>query len=203
MAATIERTQEYETHNRQFCSRLIEYLLIMFKFQVYPLSFNERWKTDHLLQSSQCEIALGLAANAIKNATSEIPRHAQLEDKLGKYCGLVLYMKEMDEERYQKLCAVSGEDRYEWHGTQPTTMSPQNYFSAVSDLHSKEVAGYLSTLTTKLKKSNDDDKYDGCKLDHFTLCVRFLLNALPLLQLSPLWQQLRQTRAGPLHDQRR
>lgn len=55
----------------------------------------------------QCEIALGLAANAIKNSTLEIPRHSQLEDKLGKYCGLVLYMKEMDEERYQKLCAVS------------------------------------------------------------------------------------------------
>lgn len=34
MAATIERTQEYETNNRQFCSRLSEYLLIMFKFQV-------------------------------------------------------------------------------------------------------------------------------------------------------------------------
>jgi hypothetical protein len=34
MAATIERTQEYETHNMQFCSRLIEYLLIMFKYQV-------------------------------------------------------------------------------------------------------------------------------------------------------------------------
>lgn len=34
MAATTERTQEYETHNRQFCSRLSEYLLIMFKFQV-------------------------------------------------------------------------------------------------------------------------------------------------------------------------
>lgn len=34
MTATIERTQEYETNNRQFCSRLSEYLLIMFKFQV-------------------------------------------------------------------------------------------------------------------------------------------------------------------------
>lgn len=34
MAATIERTQEYETHNRQFCSRVSEYLQIMFKFQV-------------------------------------------------------------------------------------------------------------------------------------------------------------------------
>lgn len=109
MAATIERTQEYETHNMQFCSRLIEYLLIMFKYQVRmstPKANSERLITPCF--DCQCELALGLAANAIKNATPEIPRHAQLEDKLGKYCGLVLYMKEMDEERYQKLCAVSG-----------------------------------------------------------------------------------------------
>lgn len=46
-----------------------------------------------------------------------------------------------------------------------TTLYSQNYFSAVSDLHSKEVAGYLSTLTGKLKKANDEDKFDGCKLD--------------------------------------
>lgn len=52
-------------------------------------------------------MAISLAAEAVKNATPEIPKHTQLEDKLGKYCGLVLYMKEMDEERYQKLCAVS------------------------------------------------------------------------------------------------
>ncbi|GHJ89203.1 hypothetical protein NliqN6_5605 [Naganishia liquefaciens] len=121
MAATIERTQEYETNNRQFCSRLSEYLLIMFKFQ--------------------CEMALSLAADALKTVPPEIPKHAQLEDKLGKYCGLVLYMKEMDEERYQKLCA--------------------NYFSTVSDLHSKEVVGYLGSLTAKLKRPTDEDKQDG------------------------------------------
>ena len=52
-------------------------------------------------------MALSLAADALKSVPPEIPKHTQLEDKLGKYCGLVLYMKEMDEERYQKLCAVS------------------------------------------------------------------------------------------------
>lgn len=52
-------------------------------------------------------MAISQAADAVKSATPEIPKHTQLEDKLGKYCGLVLYMKEMDEERYQKLCAVS------------------------------------------------------------------------------------------------
>ena len=30
-----------------------------------------------------------------------------MEQKLGMYCGLILYMIEMDEERYQKLCTVT------------------------------------------------------------------------------------------------
>lgn len=34
MAATMQNMQEYDTHNRQFCTRLVEYLSIMFKFQV-------------------------------------------------------------------------------------------------------------------------------------------------------------------------
>jgi len=29
-----------------------------------------------------------------------------MEQKLGMYCGLILYMIEMDEDRYQKLCTV-------------------------------------------------------------------------------------------------
>lgn len=46
------------------------------------------------------------------------------------------------------------------------TKSPQqNYFSTVSDLHSKEVVGYLASLMTKLRRANDEDKYDGCKSD--------------------------------------
>lgn len=36
MAAAAGRKDEYETHNRQFCLRLVEYLMIMIKFQVSP-----------------------------------------------------------------------------------------------------------------------------------------------------------------------
>lgn len=36
--------------------------------------------------------------------------HKQLEQYLGRYGGLMLYLKEMDEATYGKLCAV-GEDR--------------------------------------------------------------------------------------------
>lgn len=34
MAAAAGRKDEYETYNRQFCLRLVEYLMIMIKFQV-------------------------------------------------------------------------------------------------------------------------------------------------------------------------
>ena len=33
--------------------------------------------------------------------------HKELEDYLGKYCGLMLYLREMDEDKYSKICAVS------------------------------------------------------------------------------------------------
>jgi Exocyst complex component Sec3 len=36
MAATMERLQEYRTHNLQFCKRLYEYSSIMFTAQVRP-----------------------------------------------------------------------------------------------------------------------------------------------------------------------
>lgn len=36
-----------------------------------------------------------------------IVNHQELESYLGRYCGLMLYLKEMDESRYSKVCAVS------------------------------------------------------------------------------------------------
>lgn len=36
MAATMERLDEYRTHNAQFCKRILDYLSIMFTAQVMP-----------------------------------------------------------------------------------------------------------------------------------------------------------------------
>jgi hypothetical protein len=38
-----------------------------------------------------------------------IKDHLSMETKLEKYAGLILYMRELDEDRYQKLCAVSSQ----------------------------------------------------------------------------------------------
>lgn len=35
-----------------------------------------------------------------------LPSHQGLEKSLGDYSGLITYLKEMDEDRYSKLCAV-------------------------------------------------------------------------------------------------
>lgn len=42
MAATMERLEEYRTHNIQFCKRLYDYLCIMFTTQVRANSPNAR-----------------------------------------------------------------------------------------------------------------------------------------------------------------
>ena len=36
-----------------------------------------------------------------------LPSHASMEDFLGRYCGLMLFVKEIDQNRYQQICAVS------------------------------------------------------------------------------------------------
>jgi hypothetical protein len=36
-----------------------------------------------------------------------IIQHQDIEEYLGRYCGLMLYLKEMDEAIYGRLCAVS------------------------------------------------------------------------------------------------
>lgn len=48
-----------------------------------------------------------LADKDAKSANPIIKNHLSMEKNLVKYAGLILYMKELDEDRYQKLCAVS------------------------------------------------------------------------------------------------
>lgn len=35
-----------------------------------------------------------------------LPSHATMEDFLGRYCGLMLFVKEIDYARYQQICTV-------------------------------------------------------------------------------------------------
>ena len=88
MAATMERLQEYRTHNQQFCKRMVDFLSIMFKYQ-----------GDMLLGKNN-------GVEGIEKGRPVIIQHESLEAYLGRYSGLMLYLKEMDEDKYSKICAV-------------------------------------------------------------------------------------------------
>ena len=60
--------------------------------------------------ASQAKLLLGdnngLTPGSARTKPTLVP-HAELEAYLGRYSGLMLYLKEMDESVYGKLCAVS------------------------------------------------------------------------------------------------
>lgn len=37
----------------------------------------------------------------------QLPAHDSMEDFLGRYCGLMLFVKEIDSGRYSQICSVS------------------------------------------------------------------------------------------------
>ena len=90
MAATMERLEEYRQYNNQFCKRLMDFLFIMFTAQ------------GNLLLGENN----GLVSSSEKGGLV-ILDHKPIESYLGRYVGLILYMKEMDESKYSKVCGVS------------------------------------------------------------------------------------------------
>ncbi|KAF5388572.1 hypothetical protein D9757_004587 [Collybiopsis confluens] len=118
MAATMERLQEYKTHNGQFCKRVFDYLSIMF--------------------TAQSKMLLGDSDGVQKdrNGRPKIIPHTNFEEYAGRYSGLMLYLKEMDETIYGKLCAA--------------------YFSAASALHGTQIKAVLSTNLAYVKRGVED-----------------------------------------------
>ena len=102
----MERLEEYRTHNGQFCKRVLDFLSIMFIAQVSAFSLCP----DPTHFFSKANLLLGDSNGVEERGSSGIPsltNHSELEQYIGLYSGLVLYLKEMDESRYAKLCAVS------------------------------------------------------------------------------------------------
>lgn len=86
MAAASERVGEYRAKASQFSKRVFDFLSIMFKFQV-----------DQVLNPKDPSTRPGKGT---------LPSHSGLEDFLGRYCGLMLFIKEIDQQRYQQICSV-------------------------------------------------------------------------------------------------
>ncbi|KAJ7048537.1 exocyst complex component Sec3-domain-containing protein [Mycena amicta] len=124
MAATMERLQEYRTHNAQFCKRVFDFLSIMFTAQ------------SQMLLGSTDGVTKADARGRLK-----IIAHQDLERYLGRYAGLMLYLKEMDEKVYAKLCAA--------------------YFSASSSLHNMQIKALTSAYMKLVKKASEEDQEQG------------------------------------------
>lgn len=123
MAATMERLEEYKTHNAQFCKRLFDFLSIMFTAQ-----------SKLLLGDNDAVIKSGRGRPTLRD-------HRDFETYLARYCGLIVYLKEMDESVYAKLCAA--------------------YFSAASELHKPQMKTFFIACSGLVKKGTDEDDSFG------------------------------------------
>ncbi|GAA6059402.1 hypothetical protein JCM10212_003634 [Sporobolomyces blumeae] len=123
MAAASERVGEYRTKASQFCKRIFDFLSIMFKFQI-----------DQILNPKDPTLQAKLKAG-------QLPSHAAMEDFLGRYCGLMLFVKEIDATRYGQICSA--------------------YFSAMSGLHRHELQELLSNLKKQVKRASEDELDGG------------------------------------------
>lgn len=123
MAATMERLEEYRTHNSQFCKRLFDFLSIMF--------------------TAQGKLLLGETNGLVipPRGLPTVVAHQEIEVYLGRYAGLMLYLKEMDENVYGRLCAA--------------------YFSAASELHSTQLKSLISIFLQSVRKAPEDDQDQG------------------------------------------
>ena len=122
MAAASERVGEYRLKADQFCKRILDFLSIMFKFQVSStrllmlrcsvISFSLLYLS--LTQPATCCILqidqlLNPKNSTVQNQlkSGQLPAHDSMEDFLGRYCGLMLFVKEIDSGRYSQICSVS------------------------------------------------------------------------------------------------
>ncbi|TNY17143.1 exocyst complex component Sec3-domain-containing protein [Rhodotorula diobovata] len=120
MAAASERVGEYRAKAQQFSKRIFDFLAIMFRFQV-----------DQVLNPKA-----GADGGPARDK-GRLRSHAAMEDFLGRYCGLMLFVKEIDQQRYQLICSA--------------------YFTAMSDLHRQEIQELMNSLRGQVKKATDDE----------------------------------------------
>ncbi|KAI5474704.1 Exocyst complex, component Exoc1 [Pseudohyphozyma bogoriensis] len=120
MAAASERVGEYRSKATHFSKRIFDFLAVMFKFQV-----------DLILNPK----------DGTKPKPGLLPSHATLEDFLGRYCGLMLFVKEIDNSRYQQICSA--------------------YFSAMSELYRRESQELIQVFRGMIRKPTEDELEAG------------------------------------------
>ncbi|CAD6905109.1 unnamed protein product [Tilletia controversa] len=122
VSAATERLDEYRTLSERFCKRLF----------------------DHVNLTLTAETSSYLSDPARQNALSpsrhpgpSLQNHANLEELLGRYCGLVLYMKETSPAYFARLCSV--------------------YHASVGECWRREMTVFFSGWKKRIKRGSGDD----------------------------------------------
>ncbi|SDA04161.1 BZ3500_MvSof-1268-A1-R1_C044g00125 [Microbotryum saponariae] len=116
MLVASERVAEYRATATRFSKRVLDFLTIMFKFQV-----------DGVLHPKDPKMK--------KDGT--LPAHEQLEEFLGRYCGIMLFVKEIEFERYEEICST--------------------YHCVMSDLYRSEIQELLASFKAGIRKTPEDE----------------------------------------------
>jgi len=122
VSAATERLDEYRALSERFCKRIC----------------------DHINLTITAETASYLSDPARQNALSpsrhpgpSLQNHAHLEELLGRYCGLVLYLKETSPNYFSRLCA--------------------SYYASVSECWKREMVTFLAGWKRRIKRGQGDD----------------------------------------------
>uniref|UniRef100_V5EVM1 Exocyst complex component Sec3 PIP2-binding N-terminal domain-containing protein n=1 Tax=Kalmanozyma brasiliensis (strain GHG001) TaxID=1365824 RepID=V5EVM1_KALBG len=119
MAAAAEKLAEYEAISSRFCKRVLEYLNITFNVET------QRLLSDPARQK------------ALQPPHPSLPDHASMEEVLGQYCGLLLYMKEVSAQTFSRVSAA--------------------YFTSVSECYRNEMQQLSVAYRRQLRKASDED----------------------------------------------
>ncbi|SCV68918.1 BQ2448_1938 [Microbotryum intermedium] len=144
MLVASERVAEYRATATRFSKRVLDFLTIMFKFQV-----------DGVLHPKDVKM----------KKEGRLPGHEQLEEFLGRYCGIMLFVKEIEFERYEEICSVS-ELRHPatfergWRAhlfRNPFSMIAQTYHSVMSDLYLSEIQELLTSFKAQIRRISEEE----------------------------------------------
>ena len=115
MAAANDRIDDYARYSSNFGKRLLDYLSAAFKAEA-----------DHAV-SDFVRLPEKMA----------LAPHEHLEQALGEFCGLMLFVKEIEDQRYNQIAA--------------------SYLATSSDLYRKEIGDLFNHARTLIRKPTDDE----------------------------------------------
>lgn len=174
-AASEDKVEQHKRHAQQFCKRVYEFLIVMFKYQA-GLVLNDK-------------------TNARLKAELRLPSHSSMEKYLERYCGLTLFTKEIDPPRYQQLCASYFATSSELHKTEILELSSalrtkirkpnEDELEATFAAQTSPTVGKMNARNPLSKFEKRDKKDVNSSADSFTIgeaLLKFLTQLIPHVQ---------------------